>query len=67
MRKTHRHPLEQRAYEAFRDAALNERPNDDHYGPKAAAFHWEWANFDAVRKGVAEPLPQYRPAISTLG
>lgn len=55
MRKTHRHPLEQRAYEAWRDMVLTTGPGSDEN-----LWRWEYANWQAVKEGRAEPLPQYR-------
>lgn len=55
MRKTHRSPLEQRAYLAWRDLALTKKPGDDE-----SDFWKAWADHAAVKEGRASPLPQYR-------
>lgn len=55
MRKTHRTPLEQLAYEAWVRLVFNGKPGDDE-----REFRWEDANRLAVKEGRAEPLPQYR-------
>lgn len=55
MRKTHRHPLEQLAYEAWTKLVLTKKPGDDE--SDFWRKEWEWR---AVKEGRAEPLPQYR-------
>jgi len=51
-----RTPLAQLAYEAWSDLVLTKKPGADE-----SAWRWEQANLEAVRAGIAEPLPQYRP------